>query len=864
MRPFRIVAATVRALLRRDVVAGEIREELDFHLQSRVEHFERQGLSRDEARRAARQRVGNLAVHQDRGYDVRGGGLMETIWQDVRYAVRLLRKQPGFTLVAVLTLALGIGASTAIFSVIDAALLRPLPYPDPEQLVEVKIATQRPGWPEPSSLGPSLADVRQFQRADSPLSAIAIWDRLTYGRIVEGPEPERVDGIEISESYLAAYGLAPVAGRPFSAADFREGAPRVVMLGYGYWQGRYAGDRNVIGRVVRFDGEPAAIVGVMPPQADVAPVWLPLRVTPSLDRRGYGRNTVARLRPGVSREHAEVQLSAMVQDEPGPTGTTASVELSSLLDDATGPYRTTLTVIGGAVGLILLIACVNVAGLLLARGATRQAELAVRASIGAGRGRLVRQLLAESLVLAAAGGALGVIVAWISIDALVANIPMSLPSNAPVTLNLKVLAASVALIVLTGVLFGLMPAFRLSRVQIGTALARGGRRRGSGLSRRGSQLLIATEIALAVVLVAGAGLMIRSFARVLSVDIGFDPDAFLTVEVAPIQQTAAVQEQFYPALLQALGNVPGVASAGAVDHLPLTGVWTITSASVDGRSVSVGIRQFLPGYFETLGIPLQAGRWMTPADYSSALPVVIVNETAAREMFPDGNVVGRQIIVSGSLTVIGVAGDIRSNGPFGREASEVFVPFRASASSLRRALALTVVVRPTGENRDLPNQLRRAAASVGPRVLVERIRTGGDWLGDRVITPRRRTVLLGLLGGLGLVLAAVGVFGMTAYAVSRRTQEIGVRMAFGARPGVVVRQMLRDSAMPIAIGTIVGLGGAALATRLIASFLFQTDPIEPVTFAAVAALLMATGCLAAWIPARRAARVDPVLALRTE
>jgi predicted permease len=441
---------------------------------------------------------------------------------------------------------------------------------------------------------------------------------------------------------------------------------------------------------------------------------------------------------------------------------------------------------------------------------------------------------------------------------------MALPSNAPVAISPTVLAASAALAVLSGLLFGLVPALRLSRVRIGAVLARNNRQ-GSAVSRRGSQLLIAAEVALAVVLVAGAGLMIRSFARVLNVEMGFAPDAFLTMEVTPLDPNAAVHAQFYPALLETLRSMPGIDRVGAIDHLPLAGSSSVTQARVEGRSVGIGIRQFLPGYFEAMGIPVRAGRLLTPADYAAGTAAAIVNETAAREMVPDGRAVGRELTVGKrTYAILGVVADIRHGGPFGQMGSEVFLPFTASADSLHRALALTIVVRPSGTNPDLASQLRRAAQRVGPRVLVERIRTGGDWLGDRVITPRRRTVLLGLLGGLGLVLAAVGVFGMTAYAVSRRTQEIGVRMAFGARPGVVVRQMLRDSAMPIAIGTIVGLGGAALATRLIASFLFQTDPIEPVTFAAVAALLMATGCLAAWIPARRAARVDPVLALRTE
>jgi predicted permease len=790
---------------------------------------------------------------------------METIWQDGRYAARLLSKQPGFAALAILTLALGVAASTAIFSVIDAALLRPLPYPNPHELVEIDVGVYEPGEAEPSYYGPSLADVRRWQEPGGPLAIVSTWTGIIFGRVVDSGEPERVDGMEILDNYLALHGLAPILGRDFNADDTRVGAPDVTLLGYGYWRRRYGADPDIVGKTISFDGVPATIVGVMPPAAEDVPVWLPLRV--ARDQRGSGRGTFARLRPGVGRETAEQQLSATVlpeQDRQGAAQKT-TIRLTSVLEQTTNGYARTVNVIGGAVALVLLIACVNVAGLLLARGAARQPEFAVRASIGASRLRLVRQLLVESLVLSAAGGALGIFLAWLSLDLLVANIPMSLPSNAPATLNVTVLGASVGLVIATGLLFGLVPALRLSRVQVGATLAKGSRRHGSALSRRGGQLLIAAEIALAVVLVAGAGLMIRSFARVLDVDMGFDPDGIVTMELTPLGGDAAVHTQFYQSVVQTIRTLPGVAAAGAVDHMPLAGSSTVTGAMVDGRSVGIAIRQILPGYFEALGVPLRQGRLPTDGDHAAGPPFVIVNETGARELFPDGPAVGRQITVrKTAFTVLGVVGDIRHGGPFGRVRAEVFQPYAASADSLRRARGLTIVVRPTGDNPDLGNALRRAAQSVGPRVLIESVRTGGEWLGQRVITPRRRTVLLGLLGGLGLVLAVVGVFGMTAYSVSRRTQEIGVRMAFGARPAAMVWRVVRDSALPIAVGTLIGLGGAALATRLIATFLFQTDPIDPATFFVVALVLVVAGCLAAWIPARRAARVDPVMALRAE
>jgi predicted permease len=477
-------------------------------------------------------------------------------------------------------------------------------------------------------------------------------------------------------------------------------------------------------------------------------------------------------------------------------------------------------------------------------------------------------MLTESAVLALAGGGVGVLLAWLALDAIVANVPMSLPSSSPVAINLTVLGFTAALLLVTSLIFGLVPAIRLSRVRLNSALARGGRQPGTSLSRRGSQSLIAAEVALAVVLVAGAGLMLRSFARLSAVDLGFNPDGLLTMEVLPLDPDPEVHKTFYATLAQRLRTLPGVTAVGVVDNFALGGGTSFTSVRVGDKPVSITFFRALPGYFEAIETRLRAGRLPTDADYASGLRGAVIDETAAREMFPDGAAVGRQFTPSGKnaepFTVLGVIADLRHGGPLNtREPQpQVFYPLAFSASDL--TTAMLVVVRTSGRAPDLGAQLRRTAQSIGPRVLVESVRTGNDWFGDRVITSRRRTVLLGLLGGLGLVLALVGVFGMMAYAVARRTAEIGVRMAFGARPGQVVRTMLRDAIWPIAIGTAAGIGGAMLATRAIASFLFQTTPTDPATFAGVAAALAVTGCLAALLPARRAARVDPASTLRTE
>ncbi len=799
---------------------------------------------------------------------------MEVLLQDVRYAIRRLLRERGSSIVGALTLALGIGASTAIFSVVDAAMLRPLPYPSPEQLVTVNVEITRPDG-STSRPTTSMADMRLWQQADAVFSAVAGRGSAFRGRIVEGPEPARIAVNRFTESYLSMHGVSPLLGRDFTREDTEFGAPAVVLLGYGFWQSRYAGRSDVIGETIRLDDDVATIIGVLPASFDAdVPVASPLQVPPEeVSRRGSGRVSVyGRLRPGLTVEQASADLSARMASAPLPDGSALPVRVlvSSRLESTVSRYETTVNIIAGAVGLILLLACVNVAGLLLARGAARQSELAVRASLGAGRPRLIRQLLTESGVLALAGGVAGVFVAWLSLDAIVANIPISLPANTPVTLNLRVLAATVALLVPTVLLFGLAPAMSLSRVRIGSALARGGRQPGSSLTRRGSQVLVATEVALAVVLVAAAGLMLRSFARLSSVDLGFNPDGLITMEVLPLDRDPAVHKAYYTALVQRVRITPGVASVGLVDNFTLGGGTTFTVLRGSGEPVFAGVFGTLPGYFETIDVGLISGRLPTDADYASGFRGTVINEAAARELFPDGPAVGRQVSRAAGdtaepWTVLGVIADLRHGGPLGRQNEnfpQVFFPLEPTEVDLNQAM--TVVLRPSGGAPDLGNRLRDAAQSIGPRVLIERIRTANDWLGDRLITPRRRTVLLSLLGGLGLVLALVGVFGMAAYAVECRTSEIGVRIAFGARPGQVVTTMVLDSAVPIVIGTLLGLGGAALTTRVIESFLFETAPTDAATFAAVALALVAAGCLAALVPALRAARVDPVATLRAE
>jgi putative ABC transport system permease protein len=878
----RLVLARWRALLRRDVVAGEIRDEMQFHLEMRAEEYERQGLTSDEARRAASRRFGNLAVMQDRGYDVRGGGFMETVLQDVRYGVRLLLRHRAFSMIAILTLAVGIGASTALFSVIESALLRPLPYPHPEQMVDVIVGETFRG--ESSMFAPSMADIRAWRESGRVFAHVGA-GRVTgfVPRVVDAGVPERVIVGDLSEDFLEVFGVKPLLGRSVEIADVREGARAVALLGHAYWQSHFGGTPDVLGRVIRIwplqlgpgtiaAAVPATIVGVLPAgfYRETA-VWQPTQISAErTTSRGSGTPVNARLRPGITLTQAErelTEISKTVGVGPGPGhGADVHVKLTSMYDNETSGSRKTVTSLAYAVGLILLIACVNVAGLLLAKGAIREPELAIRASIGAGRGRLVRQLLTESLILSCAGGLVGAILAWTFLDAFVAIIPMSLPSNVPATLSLTVLAFAAILSVVSSVVFGLAPALRISRARMGAQLANASRRHGSALSRRGGQLLIAAEVALAVMLLAGAGLMVRSFARLAVVDVGFDPSAVLTFEVEPLETSAAVRQAYYPALLSAVRTWPELAAAGAVDFLPLRDGYTVTSIKGDDRTMVV-MKQVLPGYFEALGQPLKLGRLPTESDRSSAEPVVLINEDVARRSFPDGSPVGRFLETIETTTfvsrrIIGVVGNVRLFGPESDAMPEVYFLYGQPGS--RGAQPLRLVLRPRPSAVVSADRLRQIAEAVGPRVLVGRIRSGAEDFNQTVVTPRHRTLLLSLLGGLGMVLTLVGIFSMTAYAVTRRTQEIGIRMAFGASPADVVRTMVRDAAWPAFLGLFVGIAGAFYATRIVASFLFNTTPHDPATFAAVAMLMSVAALVAAWLPARRAARVDPVIALRAE
>jgi predicted permease len=787
--------------------------------------------------------------------------------QDLKYGFRQLRQRPSFSVVAVATLALGVGVSTALFSIIDAALLRPLPYPNPEELITLDVEEPRAGR-EPVRYAPSMADIRRW-RALTAVVAHAGSGRVSgfVPLVVETETPQRLRVATASEDFLETYGVSPIVGRGITLEDTLEGAPAVALLGHAFWRREFGGDPQVLGRDIRIQSRAVTIVGVLPAGffSETA-VWQASQFAPArLDRRGSGTPVIARLRPGVTLAQAKAALDAATpaSGDQGP----ARVVIQSMYDDETGGFGATIRTLAMAVGLILIIACVNVGGLLLARGASRDVELAIRASIGAGRGRLVRQLLTESVLLAIAGATIGVLLAYVSLDALVALVPLSLPPNSPVAINGTVLAFALGLTAVTALLFGLVPALKLSRAPMGmsTMLAVGGRG-GAPLSRRAGQWLIGIEVALALVLMAGSGLILRSFAKLLSVDLGYDGANVLTLEVEPLDQSSAVRREYYLALAGELRRAPGVVSAGAIDRLALTGGGSYSFPTADtGANVEGPQRTVLPGYLEAIGVRPVAGRLLEEADVAAG-EAVVVNDTLSRQYF-SGGAVGHTLQTKGKVPrhwrIVGVVPNIRHGGPLGRVGPEMYVlpdPRAADPSSMQLAMVMRM-----REGASLPvERLKQMAEGMGPRVIVGLARTASALVGRQVARPRQRMLLLTLLGVFGLLLTLVGIFSMTAYAVARRTREIGVRVAFGARPAQVVGVMVRDVVWPVAFGLGAGLAGTYYATRVIRSFLFQTEPHDPATLVAVVALLGAAACLAAWLPARRAASVDPLTALRAE
>lgn len=803
----------------------------------------------------------------------------DEMFQDLRFGVRMLGKNPGFAVVAILTLALGIGANTAIFSVVNALLLRPLPYPDAERLVWVEEVSRKTNESQAAWGAHFLA----WQAQSQTLAGITAIDGGTRTLTGAG-EPERVEVGQVSAGCLSVFGVQPLpGGRNFSATEDAPGGARVALLSHGLWQQRFGSRPEIVGRSVTLNDADFTVIGVLP--ADFRffyrfDVWVPLALDPQQqlagERRYYG-TTVARLKPGVSLEQAQVEMDAVQQRyELTRPNERARIEcqtrLVPLQEHFLGARRRPLLVLLGAVGLVLLIACANVANLLLARAVTRRKELAVRAALGASRLRLVRQLLTECLLLAGAGGTAGLLLAyWL------AGLLGSLNSTATfgelgrlaaITIDPRVFGFALLISCLTGLLFGLLPALQLSRPDLNGSLKEGGR----GGSFHGSGLrnaLMVSEVALALVLLIGAGLLIRSFVNLLNVDPGYRAENLLTARLAlpPRYPDNTRHVQFYEQVLQRLAALPGVTAVGATSHLPLTGYNMGSTLRVEGRTPPPGEREpgapvarVNPDYFRTMGIALRSGRFFTDGDTDGAPTVALLSETLARKLFPNEEPLGKRLAVGGlNTTIIGVVNDIRYTGLDGEVEQAVYLSYR----QLPRA-GMALVIRGTVEPASLAPALRNAIHEIDPALPLYDVLPMNERLSNSVAARRFNLLLLGGFAALALVLAGVGVYGVIAYVVTGRTHEVGIRLALGAQRGDVLRLFIKQGMTQVLFGVALGLLGAFALTRVMTSLLFGVNANDPLTFAGVALLLSLIALLACYLPARRAANVDPLTALRHE
>ena len=815
---------------------------------------------------------------------------MTTILQDVRHGIRLLVRDGAFTSVALVTLAIGIGANTAIFSVVDAVVLSPLPYASPERLVRVReerAEMRGEGGPAIITSDTLLA----WRGASETLEGIAGYSQRSFTLTGRG-DPVRLRGAAVSPDMFPMLGATPALGRLFESQEERPGANRVVVLSHTLWQQQFGGDRAIVGGTLLLDDEPHEVVGVMArtfsfPDRDTT-LWTPLTLTVPNLRPGQvmimAFAGIARLEPGTPIDRAAAEGQTIVQrihserggpmaDRPAPT-----LRLVPLQEEVIGEARSALLLMMAAVGFVLLIACANVANLLLARGATRQREMAIRAAVGAGRGRLLRHLLIENLVLSLAAGAVGVLAALWMIRALPALGPGDIPRLDAVGLNPSIVGFALALSIGTGLLFGLLPALESSRLDLNAALRDEGATGGRGFrllgANRGRSLLAIGEIALALVLLVGAGLLAKSFMRLAQVDPGYDPDRVLTTRLAlpPNRYTEPRRLAMLDALLARLAETPGVEAAGLVTFLPLTSGEQRVILRVDGgappgdpSSPPAARPQVVSaGYFQAMGMRLVQGRWLTPVEDANGSPVVLVNETFARQYVPNEDPIGRQLdLGEGTQEIVGVVADVRHAGLDAEPAAEFYGSYRGQFGRFA-ARGVNLAVRTVGDPLAFVPELRRAVLDLDPALPLDDVMTMDARLSGSVARPRFYALLLGLFATLALVLAAVGVYGILAYTVSQRRREIGIRMAVGARQASILALVLRQGATLTALGLVFGVLAALATTRLLRGLLFGVTPNDMTTFVVAPLVLGAIGLLACYLPARRAARVDPVLALRGE
>jgi putative ABC transport system permease protein len=867
-----------RALTHRDQMEQELDEEMRFHLERDIEQNVKNGMSPEDARYAALKAFGGVEQSKEQCRSARGVGFIDNTLRDVSFSLRVLLKNYAFTIVVVLTLALGIGVNTAIFSFANGILLRPLPYPQSDRLAVLDETMLKRGIDSMSVSYPNFLDWRD---QNTVFEGIGIYYGTSRFSLSGAGEPVEIHGSFISHGLFEVLRVSPQLGRTFTASEDRPEEDAVIILGQDLWQRNFAGDPAILGKKIIINNQPRTVVGVMPRGfrfPETSEVWAPLALTTkTFTRNDHGLNSIARLKDGVSFSEAQAEMdniAARIEQQNPVTNEGLGVKVTNLHQSLTGDYREALLILLGVVGCVLLVACVNVASLMFARAVARQKEFALRAALGAGRWRIMRQLLLESLLLALAGGALGFALSLCALHLLLTAIPIELPFWMNFGIDLRVLGFTTGITLLTAILFGLFPALQTSRIDLNDTLKEGGRGSG-GVRNRARSLLVVTEIALSLVLLVGAGLMIKSFLRLQRVNIGLNAKNVLTAGVNLPEKKYPELEQraaFFKQLVERVRSLPGVQAASATATLPLNGGTWGRSLTVEGYPVlSVGQAPIIqhtvvtPGYFRTMGIALLSGRDFNDADAKGAPDVTIIDERLAREYWPNESPIGKRVRFGPPEdnepwhTVVGVVGTVRHQRMQEDTRMSVYLPHQKIQVS-----GLALVVRTTSDPKKLTGAIRREVRQLDPDLPVSDVATMEEVVAESIWQPRLYATLFAAFAGGALILALIGIYGVMAFLVQTRTHEIGIRMALGATARDVFKLIVGRGMKLTVFGVLVGVGGAIALTRLMHSLLFNTSATDPFTFILISILLSLAALLACYIPARRAAKVDPLVALRYE
>jgi putative ABC transport system permease protein len=890
MASLRRFRARFREWLWRGRTEREIGDEIRSDLELRTADYEHRGLASAEARRRALLDLGGLEQTRELVRDARGFRPLDDLMRDTLYAVRLLGRAPGFTLTVILTLALGIGANTAIFSLVDAVILRPLPYPDPNRLVSV--------WETIPARSSSATEGRQrsvvapanfldYEVRSRSFSAMTAFEQSAM-TLTGLDAPERLDVQSVSLGYFDVIGLRPRTGRAFAPADFNWGSHRVTILTHAAWRRLLGSDPAAVGRRIQLNGADHEIIGVMPPEfvapidnENPAPIALlrPLVFGPDDDvlsnRLDHRVDVVARLAPGVSEEAAAAELRS-ISDSIGrefPKAAQQGVALAPLRADQVREVRPQMLGLLAAVGLVLLIACANVAGLVMVRSLAHRREVAIRATLGASRSRLIRSLITQSVVLATLGAVAGLLMAWWTRDVLIALAPPTLIYADSSALDLRVLAFTAILAIGTGVIFGILPAWQVSRTRPNEALRDTERVVASRWLLRGRNILLVTEVALSLALLVGAGLMVRSLVALNRVDLGFEPSGVLAANISfprAAYPTKASELAFFDAVVERLRHVPGVRQATFATGLPMRGAWIsgfelerTEPRAPDAPPEQAGFQAVSAGYFETLGIQLLHGRALADSDRSGAMPVALVGQAFGRKFLGGRDPIGWRLRRGEKfpwITVVGVVADIRRGGQAASIEPQVYLP--AGQTELYPSVLSRLAVKTSGDPAPVREALKQTVWAIDPNLPLTGVLTLDETLALGQAERRFQTFLFGLFAGVALLLSMVGMYGVVAYAVSQRTAEIGLRLALGAQPGQIVAWAVGDAARPLAIGTALGIGIAVLLSRAVSSQLFGITPWDATTYVLAGTVLATVALGAAWLAARRATRIDPLTALR--